>query len=316
MAATILNAMLPVVLTLMLGVLAAWHQDFDESGASVLNRMVMLYALPLVLFAGIVATPREQLAGDVTLIGIVVVGLVGGFFIPLAIAHWIVGRDLMTSTLQALAIGGPSVAFVGLPVLGYLFGQTAATIPVVVSALVLVLVQIPVSMVLLASGAAKRGDKSGPPASISACILSTVKQPMVWAPILGFIIMIAGVPIPSALRQSMALLGHATAGVALFASGVILYSRRVTMSLPVAISTLARNILVPAAVWGLATVLGIGPPGSHEAVLTLAIPSAVICVIFAVQYHTAEQEMASTLFFSTMLSLPTMGLFIWLLKAA
>lgn len=315
MAATVLNAMMPVVVTLMLGVIAAWHQDFDEDAASVLNRMVMMYALPLALFAGIVATPRSQLEGDITLIGVVVVGLLAGYFAPLVVSRWVFGRDMMTATLQAIAIGGPSVAFVGYPVLGYLFGESAATIPIVISALVLVLVQVPISMVLLASEAAKRGDKSGPPVSVAASIVSALKQPMVWGPVVGFIIMVAGVPIPMAFRQSMALLGHATAGVALFASGVILFSRRVTFNLPVAITTLSRNILVPAAVWGMVVLLGIEPKTADVAVLTLAIPSAVICVILAVQYHAAEQEMASTLFFSTMLSLPTMGLFIWLLGA-
>jgi predicted permease len=36
-------------------------------------------------------------------------------------------------------------------------------------------------------------------------------------------------------------------------------------------------------------------------------------VILAVQFRVAEQEMASTLFLSNVLSLPTMGAFIWLL---
>jgi malonate transporter len=141
-ATTIFNALLPIVLTLLLGVVAAWQHDFDQKQADVLNRMVMVYALPLMLFAGIAATPRDQLAGDATLIAVIVFCLLAGYVVPLLIAHYVVGRDLMTSTLQALAIGGPSVAFVGLPVLGYLFGATAATIPVVISALVLVLVQI------------------------------------------------------------------------------------------------------------------------------------------------------------------------------
>ncbi len=51
---------------------------------------------------------------------------------------------------------------------------------------------------------------------------------------------------------------------------------------------------------------------TRESVLTLAIPTASIAVILAVQYQTAEQEMASTLFFSTLLSVFTMGMFIWL----
>ncbi|PZP38873.1 MAG: permease, partial [Azospirillum brasilense] len=45
---------------------------------------------------------------------------------------------------------------------------------------------------------------------------------------------------------------------------------------------------------------------------TMAIPAASIIVILAVQYQVAEQEMASTLFFSTLLSVLTMGAFIWL----
>ena len=313
MATTIFSALLPIVLTLLLGVLAAWHNDFDQKQAAVLNRMVMAYALPLVLFASIAATPRDQLEGDMTLISIVAGCLLAGYVVPLLIAHYIVGRDLMTSTLQALVIGGPSVAFVGLPVLGYLFGPTKATIPVVVSALVLTMVQVPASLILLSSAAARRGDKSGPPQTILSNVVSAIQQPMVWAPAIAVVMLILGISVPEPIRQSMNLLGHATSGVALFASGVILYSQRVSLSLPTIISTLARNILMPALVWALVAALGVNPEIGREVVLTVAIPAAVICVILAVQFRVAEQEMASTLFLSNVLSLPTMGAFIWLL---
>ncbi|MGZ8389327.1 MAG: AEC family transporter [Rhodoplanes sp.] len=143
--------------------------------------------------------------------------------------------------------------------------------------------------------------------------MSALKQPMVWAPILAFAMMLLGISIPDPIRQSMNLLGHATGGVALFASGVILYSQRVSFSLPTLISTVSRNLVIPALAWGLIAALGLPPEVEREAVLTLAIPTAVICVILAVEYRVAEQEIASTLFLSTFLSLPTMGAFIWLL---
>lgn len=315
MASTILNALLPVVVTLMLGVLAARHHDFDEKQAAVLNRMVMQYALPLVLVAGIVATSRDQLAGDATMIGVIVFALFAGYALTFVLAHFAFKRDVMSSALQALAVGAPSVAFVGLPVLGYLFGEGSATIPVAVSSLVMVLAQVPATMVLLAVGAAARGDKDAPPASVLANILAAFKQPMVWAPVIAFAVMLLGIPVAQPLRQSMTLLGHATGGVALFASGIILYSRSVGFTWPIAISTLARNLVMPAAVWGLLIYLELPPQTTQEVVLALAIPSAVICVILAVQYRVAEQEMASVLFFSNVLSLPTMGLFIWLTGA-
>lgn len=49
----------------------------------------------------------------------------------------------------------------------------------------------------------------------------------------------------------------------------------------------------------------------REAVLTVAIPTAATVVIRAVQYHKAEQETASMLFFSTVFPAVTIGGFIW-----
>ena len=74
----------------------------------------------------------------------------------------------------------------------------------------------------------------------------------------------------------------------------------------------ARNVVVSAAVWLFMSIEGFAPAMMREAVLTMAIPTASIVVILAVQYQAAEQEMASTLFFSTLLSVVTMGGFIWL----
>lgn len=104
---------------------------------------------------------------------------------------------------------------------------------------------------------------------------------------------------PAVIQNSLMLLGRATGGVALFASGIVLFSRRVGADVAVAVSLVARNILAPGAIWALMLVLGMKAEITREAVLTLAIPTSSLPVILAVQYHAAEQEMASTLFFST-----------------
>ena len=41
------------MVTILLGILAGWDEDFTGEQASVLTRMVLRYALPLNLFAGI-----------------------------------------------------------------------------------------------------------------------------------------------------------------------------------------------------------------------------------------------------------------------
>ena len=96
----------------------------------------------------------------------------------------------------------------------------------------------------------------------------------------------------------------------MFASDIVLYSRRVGLSVPVAIGVVARSIAI-AGLRLLTHLLGWPTPMVREAVLTLAIPTTAIAVILAVQYLKAEQQMASRLFFSTIFSVVTVGGFIW-----
>ena len=61
-------ALLPAIITIMLGYLAARHHDFQSKDAPILNRMVMTYALPIALFLATVGTTRAALFADVVLL--------------------------------------------------------------------------------------------------------------------------------------------------------------------------------------------------------------------------------------------------------
>ena len=78
-------------------------------------------------------------------------------------------------------------------------------------------------------------------------------------------------------------------------------------------ATLEWAFMLPGWVWALVVLVGVPTQDGREAVLALALPSVVVCVVLAVHFRVAEQEMASILFFTTILSLPTIGAFIWLL---
>lgn len=74
---TILGALLPMVVTFLLGFVAAWHHDFVTRDASILNRMVLVYAVPLALFAGTVSTPRAELSQDIPLVIALCIAIIG-----------------------------------------------------------------------------------------------------------------------------------------------------------------------------------------------------------------------------------------------
>src|SRR6202789_4686053 len=100
---TILSALLPIVVTFLLGFVAAWHHDFGPTDAQILNRMVLRYAVPLVLFVGTVSTPRAQLSHDITLfiaLCIAIIGLYGlGFFLSRFVFYMRVGHRLREQLL-------------------------------------------------------------------------------------------------------------------------------------------------------------------------------------------------------------------------
>jgi malonate transporter and related proteins len=321
---TILGALLPMVVTFLLGFVAAWRRDFGPKDASILNRMVLVYAVPLALFAGTVSTTRAELSQDIPLVIALCVAIIGLYGVVLLLSGFALRLPISTSALAALTASAPAVPFMGPAILGSLFGRPSA-IPIALASLVINLTVVPVTILLLTldtaagdskgkSPVAQDGDHSAsPPAPLSVLVVKlaeTVKEPIVWAPVLAFVIVLSGVRIPQLIVHSLCMLGHASGGVALFASGIVLASGTIIVNGYILCLVFLKNIVQPALVLGGLRWLGYGNPIVSEAVLTTAIPTMPIVIMLAVQYRVAEAEDASAVFLSVIGSLITMGTFI------
>lgn len=321
MLGQILSALLPAIITIMLGYFAAWHHDFSQDEVPTLNRMVMTYALPLALFVGVFSAGRKDLLTDVPLLVFLVLAVVGTYGLVLLVAVFVFRHPPGLSALRALMASGPSTAFVGVPVLGYLYGASA-NIPIAVGSIIIVILLLPLTLVLLGLDAARRDHasaetdgaaKEAPPGvDIPAAVMASLKQPVVWLPTAGFILVLLGVDLPGVVDESLSLLGHSSSGVALFASGIILASYRVTFSVPVLSLVFIKNVAQPAVVCLGMLALGYKNPMLGQTVVTTALPAVALVVMLAVQFRTAIPEAASALLISTFGSLLTISLFIWL----
>ena len=314
---TVLGALLPMVVTFVLGFIAAWHRDLGRNDASILNRMVLLYAVPLALFAGTVTTSRTALSQDIPLVIALCIAIIALYGVVLLFSRIIFRVPMSVSALYALAASAPAVPFVGPAVLGDLFGGLSA-IPIAVASLVINLTVVPVTILLLTLDAARRDssrtslaakDKEHL-AALATKLAETIKQPIVWAPVLAFIVVLSGLHIPQLIVDSLSLLGSASGGVALFASGIVLASGKMKANSHVWFLVFLKNILQPALVLGGLRWVGYGEPIVSEAVLTTAIPTMPIVIMFALQYRVAQAEAASAVFLSVIGSVVTMGVFI------
>jgi predicted permease len=311
MVETILSALAPIVFTLLLGFVAAWRHDFGPKEASVLNRMVLLYAVPLALFVGTVGTPRTDLVQDIAFVVAIFVAIVGFYVLVFVLFNFVFRFSLSESVLAALAASSPAVPFMGPAILGDLFGKTSA-VTIAIASLVINLIVVPVTILGLALGrtpAAIAGSATAHSA-FTEKLLETVKQPIVWAPVLAFVFVLCNVRVPSIVDHGLSLLGQATSGVALFASGIMLAAYKIQIDRTALSLALLKNIVQPALVLVGLRSLGYGAPIVPEAVLTTAIPSMPIVIVLAVQYHVLEGRASSALFLSVIGSMFTIGVFI------
>jgi predicted permease len=314
-----------MVVSFLLGFVAAWRHDFGSKDASTLNRMVLQYAVPLALFAGTVMTSRKELSQDIPLVITLCVGIIGFYCAVFLFSRLLLHMDMGGSALAALTASAPAVPFVGPAVLGDLFGGLSA-IPIAIASLVINLTVVPITILLLALDSkggdsqnkspllqAGRDSASAPKSYVSVFtgrLAETVKEPIVWAPVLAFVVVLRGLRIPQLIVHSLALLGHASGGVALFACGIVLASGKIKVNRYVLFFVFLKNIIEPALVLGSLRWMGYGNPVVSEAVLTTAIPAMPIVLMLALQYRVAQEEAASSVFLSVMGSIVTMGVFI------
>src|ERR1700736_3012449 len=147
----ILSALLPMVVTFLLGFVAAWRHDFGSKDAPTLNRMVLIYAVPLALFAGTVTTSRAALGQDIPLVIALCVAIIALYGLVFLFSRIIFRVPMSVSALYALTASAPAVPFVGPAVLGDLFGGLSA-IPIAIASLVINLTVVPITILLLALG--------------------------------------------------------------------------------------------------------------------------------------------------------------------
>jgi malonate transporter and related proteins len=313
---TALEVLLPIFVTMLLGYGAAWHHRFDEKQVPVLNKMVLLYAVPMSVSVGMLKTSRAALRADIGLLVVLIVALAAIDVIAFVLIRYVARRDLATSALQALAIAFPAGPFVGPSLLSPLFGPASSALLIVAVALVGNIFIVPFTMVCLSMAADQETASSGPSTpqavwtSVGRALADALRQPIVWAPALSLIIVLLGVTVPQALDDSLSLLGGAAGGVGLFTTGIVLQAQRFSLSPASITSAVGKNVLTPLAALGIAYLLGQGAVAGHEIAVSASIFTAPILVTLAVQYGVAEQEMSSALLLSAATSPLTTGAFI------
>jgi malonate transporter and related proteins len=313
----ILSVLLPVFFVLLLGYLAGRAKAFDSDQVAGLSELVLDFALPASLFVGTVRTPLAQLLQQGPLFLALFISLVGFYLVVLLLGRLIVRHTLADAALQAICVAFPAAPFFGTAILSGVYGSSSA-VAISILAIIGNVVLVPLTIVLCAISQAAElgGAKVSSGTVIGQSLLHAVKAPVVWAPILGVVLVLIGVSVPSVIDSMLNLIGSATSGVALFVAGLSIAAGKISFGLETGVNTVLKMLVQPALFLLLALALGVKQPGGHEGFIMCAFPTAVIGVMLATRYKTYQTEASSTLALTSILMILTLPLAFYVIGGA
>jgi predicted permease len=305
----IIITVLPVFALIAAGFAAARFGLFEQTATEGLNRFVLLFAIPALLFG----TMAKIDIGDVA-----PWGLWAGYYGAVALV-WLVtlaGRRRVPALAPAGgAAAGITATFgnlvlLGLPLAFFHYGDKA-----VVPAALIIVLHAPVQWFIATLVAEWSSRAKGQPVSGMAIelIKNLAANPLISAMALGFAWNLTGLGLHPAADKVITMLGQAGVPSALFALGLSVagYSFRGQLG-AVAILLVLKLALMPLIAAIIAVpILGLDAITAAIVILFAAMPPGVNAYLFAVRYDAAKAPVSGAVVLGTGLAVLTASAVLW-----
>lgn len=290
MIGTIVSALAPIALVVMLGWGSGRWKVLPDNASTVLAGFVVTFALPLSLFLAAAAAKPSDILNPPYLAALAA-GLLGSYVIALLLARFAFGRATPEAAMQGMTASLPNMAYCGPPVLIAVVGPSAV-LAVVIGNLIVTLILIPTTLVLL-------GGSGG----FGRAIRSAVLQPLVLLPLFGAVLAVTGIELPSILTSSVDEIGKAAGGVALFTLGLILSRITPRLDRDVIVNVALKNILQPLLILGAGLAVGLSGDLLREVFLLGVLPAGTAVPTLALAHKTYSDEAAASVLASTLFAI-------------
>ena len=328
MYSAVLTSILPVCLLVVLGAVLCRSRFLPDEFFTQMNRLGFWLLLPALLFSTIAKAPAS--AGAT---GLRVGLLLCACSVAVTLVGWLVSRALRLpggsarSLMQAAMRG--NLAYTGLPVLIYTFGEHSAPAAVAVFALAPTIPFYNFWAVLILTGKDTAREDARPPraetsvwrASVLASRLlrtltAVLRNPLIIGCGLGLLLLKSGLHLPDGLFNVVEALGRAALPCALLALGAGLTPDKLRASCrPALAATALKLVAMPVLGYAGARLLGFNSETLLITLLYLASPCAVTSYVMAEQMGADRELAGAAIVLSTLLCLPVMALILLLFGA-
>lgn len=292
------SALGPIIVGGGVGLFSGYTGFIKREYSQAFADFVVKIALPIALFvAAANANPATILNLDYAL-------AIGSGLVLAFIAAYITGRiffkhDRDKASMQGLCASFPDMAYCGPPILLATIGASGL-IAMVIGNLIYTVIILPIALMLMG------GNKQGQ--SAAANFWHSVRQPLVFLPILGAVLSVSGLKLPELAANSLNEVGETAGGVALFFLGLYLSGIKPSFKLEVLLNVFIKNIVQGAIILAAGVALGLEGDLLKSAFIIGILPTATATPALAVAQKIYEEDAASTVMISTVLSLVTMAI--------
>jgi len=306
----------PVFLLILIGFLVARTGLMREETGDALAEFVFKIALPTLIFRTLAEAHFEG-ASPFRLW----IAYFGGVAVTWTVGHLIAKhlfkRDEKIGVIAGMSSAFANNVFIGLPLVGRSVGDDG-----LVAISILLAIHLPLMMVagtILMEHASSKVDGGGR-RSIATVLkqvgANLVRNPLVIALTLGIAFNLSGLgALPVVLKSVVDQIAAVTAASALISLGMTLkkYPVRGNLSLAAMMAVL-KLLLLPAAVFGFAHLLGLSKPWTAAMVLTSSVPTGINAWIIATRFRSGQSLAASVISITTIFGVVSVSFWAWLLS--
>ena len=301
---TLIEVILPVFLVMGFGYAVVFLRLFGEDAVDALMRFAQNFAVPCLLFRG-VAKLDLAAAFDPGLLLSFYTGAFAGFAAGALGARVLFGRKPEDCVAIGFCCLFSNSLLLGLPITERAYGPEAlAGNYAIISVHAPMLYALGITTMEMVR---HRGGGLSPRQIAAEIFRGIVRNPLVIGLGLGFVVNLAGDPLPEPLWAAIDMMARAALPAALFGLGGVLVRYRPEGDLRAILMVAAiALVLHPAIVWLLGTqVFGLNAAQLRSAVVTAAMPPGINAYLFASMYGAAKRVAASSVLIATALSLLT-----------
>lgn len=308
------QSLVPIFVCLVFGYVAGLRNVVGNRNTKELVTFLMSFALPCGLFVTIVQTSSGMLRSHLNVAVVLGLSYFFSFVITYYAARLLRNYPVCESAVLALTAGFPNYAAVGIPVAAAIYGAEA-NISAVIALTVGSVTVTPLTIVIFEIKAAGGGERSRFEI-VRTALWRSLKKPVFWAPMLGVVMVLAELQLPSAFEKGLAILGNASEGAALFVTGLVASTQRLRFSADVGVATLIKSVLQPLLSLGVAVAMGVPHNLVIHIVFLSAVPSGFFGLLIGAGYGAESEVASSSLIATTVGSILTLPVWIFLLGAA